>query len=115
MMRSRGDASRSPGTCVKRTVACLPLGPTEEDHDPCVPAHTEPGRRGLRVEHVHVSGPDWRAHRTMLKGKLVPLRRVDGPSSVWEQSCDLLSRTYSILVLSCLLCEEQNTYLELIV
>lgn len=77
MMRSRGDASRSPGTCVKRTVACLPLGPTEEDHDPCVPAHTEPGRRGLRVEHVHVSGPDWRAHRTMLKGKLVPLRRVE--------------------------------------
>lgn len=86
-----GCRCESPGTCVKRTVACLPLAPTEEDHDPSVPAHTEPGRRGLRIQHVHVSGPGSRADRTMLKGKLCEsVQRVDGNLSVREHSRELL-------------------------
>ncbi|RVE47984.1 hypothetical protein evm_007392 [Chilo suppressalis] len=55
------------GACLKRTVAWSPAGSTEEDHDPSVPAHTESGGGGLRVQYVHVSGSACIA-RTMLKG-----------------------------------------------
>ncbi|CAG9783890.1 unnamed protein product [Diatraea saccharalis] len=50
-------------------------GPTEEDHDPCVPAHTEPGGGWLRVQYVHVSGPRSLVQRTMLKGSTSPYTR----------------------------------------
>ncbi|CAH2241223.1 jg3287 [Pararge aegeria aegeria] len=59
-------STRQSRTRIKSTVACPPLGTTEEDHDPTVPAHTRPHGRRLRVQLLHVRGDRTLAGR-MLK------------------------------------------------
>jgi hypothetical protein len=94
-VRDRWAVSRP---CLKRTVACSRPATTEEDHDPSVPAHTEPRGRGLRVEYVHVSGAI--RPRSMLKGNPRPRAAACGGRTLLATravSSTLLFRNWTIL------------------
>ncbi|CAB3242484.1 unnamed protein product [Arctia plantaginis] len=87
------DSSVALGTSLKRTVACShrhsTFAATEEDHDPCLPAHTGHRHRGLRVQLFRLSDPHSYTDHHMLKGpscKEQSSRKSRCLRPTWQQS-----------------------------
>lgn len=83
------------------------VAPTEEDHDPSVPADTWARRRGLRVVLLHVSARAAR-RRPMLKGNPLPRALATAAAARSTHARRPLLVLMSVVFVHC--AEEDNDY-----